>query len=178
MGSFHLFSSHVCSSGKSLSDSLADTAPGRQHSTGRGGNSSADLARGAALQCSIRLARRAQLGHLGAVSPLDSKAQSMHAGVKAQIRETPTPAQEEALVRRSILQLPVCALRGLIWGNPESIIRCLISSLAFKYIMIQFQSKPHLNTVLKSTLKSEAVKEKTLDLQPNICGTQNKVADV
>lgn len=99
---------------------------------------------------SIHLAQRAQLGDLGAVSPLDFKAQTMHAELKTQIRETPTLAQEEALVRRSILQLPVCTLRGLIWGNPENIIRCLISSLAFKYIMIQFRSKPHLNTVLKS----------------------------
>lgn len=85
---------------------------------------------------SIRLAQRTQLGDLGAFYPLDFKVQTVYVELKTQVRETPTPAQEEALVRRSILQLPVCTLRGLIGGNPENIIRCLISSLAFKYIVI------------------------------------------
>lgn len=118
---------------------------------GRGENSFADLASGASVKHSIRLARRTQQGDLGAFYPLDFKAQTRHVKLKAQVSKTPALAQEEALVRRSILQLPVCTLRGLIWGNPENIIRCLISSSAFKYIVIQFRSKPHLNTVLKST---------------------------
>lgn len=87
---------------------------------------------------------------MDAVYPLDFKVQTIHAELKTQVRETPTLVQEEALVRPSIIQLPVCTLHGLIWGNPENIIRCLIMSLAFKNIVTQFQSKPHLNTVLKS----------------------------
>lgn len=102
------------------------------------------------MQYSILHARRTQLKDLGAFYPLDFKTRTVLVELKIQVGETPTLAQEEALVRRSILQLPVCTLRGLIWGNPENIIRCLISSLAFKYIVIQFRSKPHLNTVLKS----------------------------
>lgn len=49
------------------------------------------------MKCSIRLAQRAQLGDLGAFSPLDFKAQTMYVKLKTEVRETPTLAYEEAL---------------------------------------------------------------------------------